>query len=117
MYLESLHDASAVGRRRYWDQQFVLAEIARRSPWNDCANLPILVPTASVQTHIGLVLLNAEFDSERNPAYIRQHSERCVKPTKRGELGASVPCVPKCRERFRTQSISTEVWWKRCSPQ
>jgi len=38
------------------DQQFVLSQLARRGPWNDCANLPALVGAASQQTLIGLVL-------------------------------------------------------------
>jgi len=29
------------------DQQFVLSQIARRGPWNDCANLPAVVKAAS----------------------------------------------------------------------
>jgi hypothetical protein len=44
------------------DQQFVLSQLARRGPWNDCANLPAVVAAASEQTRIGLVLADAEFD-------------------------------------------------------
>src|SRR5271170_5370948 len=51
------------------DQQFLLSEIARRGPWNDCANLPTVVAAASERTPIGLVLADAEFDSERNHTY------------------------------------------------
>jgi len=29
------------------DQQFLLSQIARRGPWNDCANLPAVVQAAS----------------------------------------------------------------------
>src|SRR6202041_2270985 len=36
------------------DQQFLLSQIARRGPWNDCANLPAVVEAASEQTRIGL---------------------------------------------------------------
>jgi hypothetical protein len=54
------------------DQQFVLSQLARRGPWNDCANLPAVVGAASEQTRIGLVLADAEFDSERNHTYIRR---------------------------------------------
>jgi hypothetical protein len=53
------------------DQQFLLSHIARRGPSNDCANLPAVVEAASALTRIGLVLADAEFDSERNPTYIR----------------------------------------------
>jgi hypothetical protein len=68
------------------DQQFVLAQIARRGPWNDCANLPAVVGVAAEQTRIGLVLADAEFDSERNHTYIRREiGAQSVIPAKRGK--------------------------------
>ena len=68
------------------DQQFLLSQIARRGPWNDCANLPTVVETASQQMPIGLVLADAEFDSERNHNYIRkQLGAQSVIPAKRGK--------------------------------
>src|SRR5574340_11372 len=68
------------------DQQFVLSQLARRGPWNDCANLPAVVEAASKQTRIGVVLADAEFDSERNHTYIRQHlGAKSVIPAKRGK--------------------------------
>ena len=68
------------------DQKFLLSQIARRGPWNDCANLPAVVETASQQTRIGLVLADAEFDSERNHTYIRkQLGAHSVIPAKRGK--------------------------------
>jgi hypothetical protein len=68
------------------DQQFLLSQIARRGPWNDCANLPAVVEAASKQTRIGLVLADAEFDSERNHTYIRQQlGAQSVIPAKRGK--------------------------------
>lgn len=68
------------------DQQFLLSQTARRGPWNDCANLPAVVKTASQQTRIGLVLADAEFDSERNHTYIRQQlGAQSVIPAKRGK--------------------------------
>ena len=45
----------------------VLAQMARRGPWNDCASLPAVVEAASQQTRIGLVLADAEFDIYRFP--------------------------------------------------
>ena len=68
------------------DQQFVLAQLARRGPWNDCANLPAVIEAASKQTRIGLVLADAEFDSERNHTYIRRRlgAQRVI-PAKRGK--------------------------------
>ena len=68
------------------DQQFVLSQLARRGPWNDCANLPAVVEAASRQTRIGVVLADAEFDSERNHTYIRQRlGAQSVIPAKRGK--------------------------------
>jgi hypothetical protein len=68
------------------DQQFLLSQIARRGPWNDCANLPTVVEAASEQTRIGLVLADAEFDSEKNHTYIRQRlGAQSVIPAKRGK--------------------------------
>ena len=68
------------------DHQFLLSQIARRGPWNDCANLPAVVEAASEQTRIGLVLADAEFDSERNHTYIRkQLGAQSVIPAKRGK--------------------------------
>ena len=68
------------------DQQFLLSQSARRGPWNDCASLPAVVEMASEQTRIGLVLADAEFDSERNHTYIRQRlrAQRGI-PAKRGK--------------------------------
>jgi len=68
------------------DQQFLLSQSARRGPWNDCANLPTMVEAASQQTRIGVVLADAEFDSERNHTYIRQRlGAQSVIPAKRGK--------------------------------
>ena len=68
------------------DQQFLLSQSARRGPWNDCASLPTVVETAAQQTRIGLVLADAEFDSERNHTYIRQQlGAQSVIPAKRGK--------------------------------
>ena len=69
-----------------WDHQFLLSQIARRGPWNDCANLLAVIETASQQTRIGLVLADAEFDSERNHTYIRKKlGAHRVIPAKRGK--------------------------------
>ena len=68
------------------DQHFLLSQTARRGPWNDCANLPAVVEAASEHTRIGLVLADAEFDSERNHTYIRQQlGAQSVIPAKRGK--------------------------------
>jgi len=68
------------------DQRFLLSQTARRGLWNDCANLPAAVDAASQQTRIGLVLADAEFDSERNHTYLRQRlGAQSVIPAKRGK--------------------------------
>jgi hypothetical protein len=68
------------------DRQLLLSQTARRGPWNDCGNLPGLVEAASRQTRIGLVLADAEFDSERNHTYIRQQLRaQSIIPAKRGK--------------------------------
>jgi hypothetical protein len=68
------------------DQQFLLSQSARRGPWNDCASLPTVVEAASQQAPIGLVLADAEFDSQRNHTYIRrQIGAQSVIPAKRGK--------------------------------
>ena len=70
------------------DRQLLLSQTARRGPWNDCGNgnLPGLVEAASRQTRIGWVLPDAEFDSERNPTYIRQQLRALrIIPAKRGQ--------------------------------
>ena len=68
------------------DQQFLLSQAARRGPWNDWANLPAVVDAASQQTRIGLVLADAEFNSEHNHTYIPQRlGAQSVIPAKRGK--------------------------------
>ena len=68
------------------DRQLLLSQTARRGPWNDCANLPALVEAANQVVPIGVVLADAEFDSERNHTYIRQQLHaRSIIPAKRGK--------------------------------
>jgi hypothetical protein len=68
------------------DRQIVLSQLARRGPWNDCGNLPTVVRAASQETRIGLVLADAEFDSERNHTFVRKELRaQSVIPAKRGK--------------------------------
>jgi hypothetical protein len=68
------------------NRQFVLSQMARCGPWNDCANLPAAVREAARETRIGLALADAEFDSERNQTFICQElGARSVIPAKRGK--------------------------------
>ncbi len=67
-------------------RQLILAQSARQAPWNDRANLPGLVAQVHAHTPIGCVLADAEFDSERNPTFVRRqlHALRVI-PAKRGK--------------------------------
>jgi hypothetical protein len=67
------------------DRRIILAQTARRGPTNDCATLRPLVDTAHQQGPIGLVLADAEFDSERNHQHVRQVVQaNSIIPAKRG---------------------------------
>lgn len=68
------------------DRQLILAQAARQAPWNDCANLPALVAEAQQQARIGLVVADAEFDSERNHVFIREQLRAdSIIPARRGK--------------------------------
>ena len=67
-------------------RQLVLAQKAHAGPTNDGANLRPLVDTAHSVSSIGLVLADAEFDSELNHTHIRQRlGARSIIPAKRGK--------------------------------
>ncbi len=53
------------------DRQIILAQRARQGPRCDTPALPVLVDAASGTQPIGLVLADAEFDSEANHRHIR----------------------------------------------
>jgi Transposase DDE domain/Transposase domain (DUF772) len=53
-------------------QQILLAQRARQGPWIDTRALPGLVDAAAQHVPLGLVLADAEFDSEANHRHIRQ---------------------------------------------
>jgi hypothetical protein len=64
----------------------VLAQAARQGPYNDCATLRPLVSAAHAVTPIGLVLADAEFDSERNHRHVRDViGADSIIPAKRGK--------------------------------
>ncbi len=73
--------ARGMTRHRYWlkwlivadlPQQILLAQRARPGPWCDTRALPGLVDAAGRRAPLGLVLADAEFDSEANHQHIRQ---------------------------------------------
>ena len=67
------------------DRQLLLAQAAHAGPSNDCGLLPPLLAAAGENTAIGLVLADAEFDSERNHCFIRTTLRaRSVIPAKKG---------------------------------
>ncbi len=84
------------------DQQFLLSQSARRGPWNDCANLPTIVEAASEQMRIGLVLADAEFDSERNHTYIRRQlgAQSVIQPSVGGKHGECSGVRAEMRRAF-----------------
>lgn len=102
------------------DRQLVLSQVARRGPWNDCANLPALVGAARQVAPIGLVLADAEFDSERNHTYIRQQIRaQSVIPARRGkrtwrirgvraEMRRAFPCRKYAR-RALVESVFSSI--------
>ncbi len=79
--------------RRHWlkwlavvdvDRQLILAQDARQGPWNDCASLPRLVHRATQCVRVQRVLADAEFDSERNHAFVREQlNAESIIPAKR----------------------------------
>ena len=67
-------------------RQLLLAQKAHAGPTNDGANLRPLLDTAHTVSSIGMVLADAEFDSELNHTHIRQQlGARSVIPAKRGK--------------------------------
>jgi hypothetical protein len=80
----------------------VLAQAARQGPWNDCATLRPLVSAAHGATPVGLVLADAEFDSERNHLHVREVlGADSVIPAKRGKANWKIKGVrAQMRRRF-----------------
>jgi hypothetical protein len=77
------------------DQHAILAQTARRGPTNDWAILRPLVSMAHAWAPIGVVLADAEFDSERNHQQVRQTLQaRSIIPAKRG---GSLFSRPMCK--------------------
>src|SRR5919107_768014 len=86
----------------------VLAQAARQGPYNDCATLRPLVSAAHEVTPVGLVLADAEFDSERNHRYVRDEiGADSVIPAKRGKAGWKIKGVrAQMRRRFPRKRYS-----------
>ena len=86
----------------------VLAQAARQGPYNDCATLRPLVSAAHEVTPIGLVLADAEFDSERNHLHVRDViGADSVIPAKRGKADWKLKGVrAQMRRRFPRKRYS-----------
>jgi hypothetical protein len=86
----------------------VLAQAARQGPYNDCATLRPLVSAAHEVTPVGLVLADAEFDSERNHRHIRDViGANSVIPAKRGKADWKITGVrAQMRRRFPRKKYS-----------
>lgn len=67
------------------DRQIILAQRGRQAPWCDTRSLPALLDAAQKVTPIGVVLADAEFDTEQNHLHIRQKiGAHSIIPAKRG---------------------------------
>lgn len=86
----------------------VLAQAARQGPYNDCATLRPLVSAAHEATPIGLVLADAEFDSERNHRHVREVLKAdSVIPAKRGKADWKIKGIrAQMRSRFPRKRYS-----------
>jgi len=67
------------------ERLLVVAQMAKKGPSNDSANLRPLVDSAFSKRRFGLVLADAEFDSEKNHTHVRALGARAVIPAKRGK--------------------------------
>jgi hypothetical protein len=103
-------------RHRYWlkwlivadlKQQILLAQRARQGPWCDTRALPGLVDAAGRRAPIGLVLADAEFDSEAN----HQHHSAKMGSAQHypGEPSPGRP--PRSHPLPDAPSFSTETLW------
>ena len=86
----------------------VLAQAARQGPYNDCATLWPLVSAAHEVAPVGLVLADAEFDSERNHLHVREViGADSVIPAKRGKADWKIKGVrAQMRRRFPRRRYS-----------
>jgi hypothetical protein len=86
----------------------VLAQGARQGPYNDCATLRPLISAAHEVTPVGLVLADAEFDSERKHRHLRGViGAESIIPAKRGKADWKVKGIrAQMRRRFPRKRYS-----------
>ena len=78
------------------DNLVILAQHGRQAPWCDCRSLPDLVDAACEASPIGLVLADAEFDTEQNHRHIREQvGAHSIIPAKRGRSVGTGPSFLK----------------------
>lgn len=108
-FVKRLEQFGQTRSRRHWlkwliavavPHRLILAQTTRRGPHNDCATLRPLVDTASQQIPVGLVLADAEFDSERNHQFIHKLNAESIIPAKRGKADWHITGI---RAQMRTQ--------------
>jgi IS5 family transposase len=101
--------------------RLILAQKAHAGPTNDCATLPALLDqVAEGPQRIGVVLADAEFDSERNHQHIRkQLGALSIIPAKRSKVGwkltgvraqmrSHFPAAPY-RQRVQAESVFSSI--------
>jgi hypothetical protein len=83
-------------------RKVILSQLARPAPVNDCASLPMLVRAADKVLPVGLVLADAEFDSERNHLFCRKElGAMSIIPAKRGKKTWNIKGIRReMRESF-----------------
>lgn len=126
-FVRRVEEHSGVRRsRRHWlkwlvvvdvDRQLVVAQTAHRGPWNDCARLPALVASADQVVRVGLVLADAEFDSERNHRFVREQlGADSVIPARRGKASWTIHGIRAAmrthfpRHRYRRRNLIETVF-------
>jgi hypothetical protein len=83
------------------DRQGIVAQTARRGPYNESATLRPLVDRAQARVLIGVVLADAEFDSERHHQHSRHTLQaQSVIPAKRGGANWRIQGILAQMRRF-----------------
>ena len=101
------------------DRQMVLAQEACSGPYNGSAMLRPLVDAAHQITPLGVVLADAEFDSEHNHRHVRDRlAAASVIPAKRGKATWQVLEItgPRCEPPYHV-SCTEGGRWQRASSQ
>ena len=92
------------------DQQFLLSQIARLGPWNDCASLPAVVEAACEQTRIGWCWPTPSSTARGiTPIFAASSGRRAESSLNAGRKPDACPaCVQRCDERFHDGSTCAD---------